>query len=316
MTWSELDAVVRANNSFLISSHVNPDGDCIGSQLAVAWYLESQGKNVAVYNCDPVPAKFAFLQGTDRISTTRPEGTFDVLIVLDSSNLSRLGWDGAEGVAPVTVNIDHHRDNTSFGDVNIVRDASATGQILFRLFEEGGVEYPDHVTEALYAAIMTDTGGFRFSNTTADVLHICGALADKGADPSRLYEKACASTTRNGMRLHAAIWPTLSFHLDGRVCSMELPLGLVEEVGATYGDSEGLADLTVMATDVLVGMFIKHTENLTHFSLRSKNHIDVGKMARRVKGGGGHVNAAGCTIHEPIAMALPKMLTIVEEELG
>lgn len=315
MTWRELDTILRANQTFLISSHVNPDGDCVGSQIAVAWYLESLGKQVTIYNADPVPTKFLFLQGTDRFTTDLPDGTFDVLISLDSSNLTRLAWEGAEGIAPTVVNIDHHRDNTSFGACNIVREASATGQILYHLFEDGGVTYPRKVAEALYVAVMTDTGGFRFSNTTSDVLRVCAALADQGLDPARLYDRACASTTRNGMRLHSRVWPTLAFHLDGRVCTMELPLHLVEEVGATYGDSEGLADLTVSADEVSVGVFIKHNDHQTHFSLRSKNHIDVGSMARRVPGGGGHVNAAGCTIEKPIDEAFPQMLAIIEDAL-
>ncbi len=316
MTWSELDAILRNHDRFLLSSHVNPDGDCIGSQLAVAWYLESIGKQVTVYNCDTVPYKFALLRGSERITRERPDGPFDVLIVLDSSNPTRLGWEGCEQSAPVIVNIDHHHDNTSFGTYNLVEPASATGQILYRLFEEGGVRYPPFVAEALYAAIMTDTGGFRFSNTTAEVLHICADLADRGADPALIYEKVYASNTLNGMRLHASIWNTLAFHLDGRVCTMELPLGLIDELGATYGDSEGMADLTLMAADVLVGVFIKHTDTLTHFSLRSKNHIDVGRMARRIAGGGGHTNAAGCTIERPINEAFPEMLRIIREELG
>lgn len=316
MTWSELTQILNANTTFLVSSHVNPDGDCIGSQLAIAWYLESLGKKVTIYDRDPVPYKFAFLKGSDKISTRKPEGPFDALVVIDASNPDRLGWEGSSSIARTIVNIDHHRDNTRFGACNIVQSASASGQILFWLFEEAGVKYPPHVAEALYLAIMTDTGGFRFSNTTADVLRVCAILADRGAEPARIYERAYASSSRNGLMLHSRIWPTLTFHLEGRLCTMELPLQLIEELGASYGDSEGLADLTITAEDVQVGMFIKHTPKLTHFSLRSKNHIDVGRMARRVPGGGGHVNAAGCTIDEPIALALPKMLDIIREELG
>jgi phosphoesterase RecJ-like protein len=316
MTWSELDAALRANDSFLISSHVNPDGDCIGSQLAVMWYLQTLGKRVCVYNTDPVPTKFAWLHGADRIGTRRPEGPFDVVMLLDSSNPDRLGWSGSTAMGRTVINIDHHRDNTRFGDINIVEPTAATAEILYGLFGEGGVTYPAHVAEALYAAIMTDTGGFRFSNTTSAVLRICADLVDRGADCAAIYEKVYASSSEGGMQLHARVWPTLKFHLDGRVCTLELPLDLIQRLGATYGDSEGMADLTIMGARVQVGMFVKHTERQTHFSLRSKNHVDVGRIARRVPGGGGHVNAAGCTMDEPLAEALPKMLAIIGEELG
>jgi len=316
MIWPELDGVLRAAGSLLITTHVNPDGDCIGSQLALRWYLQSLGKRVYVYDHDPVPPKLAFLRGSESISTQRPAGPFDVLVVLDCSNPDRLGWEGALGMAPAVVNIDHHRDNTNFGTLNIVQPRSATAEILCALFAEGDVAYPPPVAEALYAAILTDTGGFRFSNTTPAVLSICGELAQRGADPARCYERIYASASHAGMRLLAAVWPTLAFHLDGRLCTMELPLRLIGELGATYGDAEGMADLTIMAAEVALGMFIKHTERQTHFSLRSRNSdVDVGRIARRVKGGG-HVNAAGCTMDEPIAAALPRMLAIIEQELA
>jgi bifunctional oligoribonuclease and PAP phosphatase NrnA len=316
MTWPDLDAILTAGTSFLISSHANPDGDCVGSQLAMDWLLRSKGKEVVIYSRDPVPSKLLFLSGADRIVTVRPERTFDVLVVMDSSNLKRLGWEGAERIAPTIVNIDHHRDNTLFGTYNIVRPAAATGQILCELFAKEHIEYPLCVVEALYTAILTDTGGFRFSNTNGSVLRTCADLADRGADPAAVYERAYASCSRNGMRLHAAVWPTLAFHLGGKVCTMDLPLRLIDELGATYGDSEGMADLTVMAADVQVGVFIKHTDRETHFSLRSKGNINVGRIARGVPGGGGHINAAGCTLPEPMPSALSRMLAIIEKELA
>jgi len=316
MTWAEFDTLVSSNRSFLITSHVSPDGDCVGSQIALGWYLESRGRQVMFHSVDPVPGKFLFLKGADRLRGPRPDGPVDVLVVLDASNPDRLGWEGALRSAATVVNIDHHRDNTRFGTYNRIEQASATGQILYKLFAEGGVEYPQYVAEALYAAVLSDTGGFRFSNTTAAVLEVCAALTGKGADPARIYERVFASTSRNGMRLHASIWPTLQFHLEGRVCSMSLPLSLIGELNATYGDSEGMADLTIMAEEVLVGMFVKHTPTQSHFSLRSRNHIDVGNIARKVRGGGGHVNAAGCTIALPIAEAVPQMLEIIRQELG
>jgi phosphoesterase RecJ-like protein len=317
MTWPDLDAILRGNTSFLITTHVNPDGDCIGSQLAVLWYLESLGKQVTVFDRDPVPGKFAFLQNSGRIITEQPAGPFDVLIVLDCSNPDRLGWEGSGRVARHIVNIDHHRDNTNFGALNIVLPRAATAEILCGLFAEGAVDYPTHVAEALYAAILTDTGGFRFSNTSAAVLRVCAGLAERGADCAGIYERVYAFSSQAGMRLHAAMWPSLAFHAGGRICTMELPLRLIEELGATYGDAEGMADLTIMAEGVQVGVFVKHTDRLTHFSLRSKsNDIDVGSIARMVKGGGGHVNAAGCTMEEPVDTARPRMLAIIERELG
>jgi phosphoesterase RecJ-like protein len=317
MTWTELTAAVKASRSVLISSHVNPDGDCIGSQLAFAWYCRSLGKEVVIYNRDPVPTKLAFLQGAELITQQRPQGPFDLFVVLDASNLSRLGWEGGGAVAPVTMDIDHHEDNTRFATHNYVdAGVAATGQILYDFFTSSKIDYPREVAEALYTAVMTDTGGFRFANTDSRVLHLCADLVEHGVDPSSVYQKVYASRSTAGMKLLARVWSSLSFYDKDRICSMELPLQVVEELGANYGDSEGIADLTIMAEGVKVGMLIKHRENETHFSLRSNGHLDVGRIARDIKGGGGHSNAAGCTLPLPVEQAKQAMLAILAKELG
>jgi bifunctional oligoribonuclease and PAP phosphatase NrnA len=316
MTWSELQRVFDANTSFLISSHTNPDGDCIGAQLALLWYLENSGKSVRVYDVDPVPSKLSFLTGASRISAAKPAGQFDVLVSLDASNLDRLGWEGAEGIASHIVNIDHHRDNKAFAHLNIVdHTLSATGEIIYQFFRDTAVDYPPHVATSLYTAIMTDTGGFRFSNTNGSVLRACADLADRGAECAEAYRNLYASDTPAGLLLKARIWSTLAFHFDNRVCTLELPLNLYKELGAEYGDSEGMADHTISSIGVQVGMLIKHNATETHFSLRSMGSIDVGAIARSIKGGGGHANAAGCTLPLPLREAKEKMLGIISKEL-
>jgi bifunctional oligoribonuclease and PAP phosphatase NrnA len=317
MTWSDLRNFIDGHTSFLISSHLSLDGDCVGSELAFSWYLVSLGKKAVIYNQDPVPAKFAFLRDAGRISTgVPPSGGFDALAVLDCSNPRRLGWDpGALSDLP-SVNIDHHRDNTRFGTVNIVdTHASATGALICRFFRDERIDFPPHVAEALYAAILTDTGGFRFPNTTAAILRTCAELADKGADPSKVYEKIYASHSATALLLQSRVWSTLAFYLDGKVCCMEMPLALLDELGAPYSDSEGLADCTITGSDVEVGILIKYTETETHFSLRSKGSVDVGRIAQKIKGGGGHSSAAGCTIMLPHGAAFEQMLSIVRQEL-
>jgi phosphoesterase RecJ-like protein len=316
MIWNKLSAIIEENQSFLISSHVSPDGDCIGSQLAMYWYLTSLGKDAAIYNIDAVPHKFCFLHNADAISSVRPQKGFDVLMVLDSSNPDRLGWKKCEDMAPVIVNIDHHEDNTRFADVNIIDSAvSATGQILYRFFIASGIEFPGHIAQSLYAAIITDTGGFRFSNTNGAVLRVCAELSDKGAMCDEVYKHVYASDSPGGMLLKARIWSTLAFHLDSRVCTMEMPIRLIKEIGAEYGDSEGMADCTITAEGVQVGMLIKYREGETHFSLRSTGSIDVGAIARSIAGGGGHMNAAGCTLYMPLDKAKKHMLNILGSKL-
>jgi phosphoesterase RecJ-like protein len=317
-TWADLDSVFERNSSFLISSHVGIDGDCIGSQLAVYWYLAaSLGKRVVLFNHDALPEKFTFLENSQFLTSDRPAGQFDVGVILDCSNPSRLGWNGLRDLCTHIVNLDHHRDNVLFGDSNIVtKGGAATGQIIYDYFQDRTISYPAHVAESLYTAIMTDTGAFRFSNTTGAILRMCADLSDRGADCSKIYEKVYASFSQRGLLLQSRIWSTMTFYEGGAICSMEMPYKLIDELGATYGDSEGMADLTIMGSDVQVGVLIKYDETQTHFSLRSKGRVDVGRIAQSIQGGGGHSSAAGCTMPMPCAQAKPLMLDIIKKELA
>jgi len=316
MTWNSFQELVNSKQTFLISSHLSPDGDCVGSQLALYWYLTSIGKEVTIYNQDPLPGKFEFLKNSDVMTSRKPENLPDVLVVIDCSNTTRLGWDTSPLAGLPVINIDHHRDNAFFGMVNLVDvKAAASGELIYRFFQEQGIAYPPEVAEMLYTAIMTDTGGFRFPNMTSGILRICADLSEKGAEPPKIYEKVYASCSRAALLLQSRVWSTLKFFFDGKVCCLEMPLSILDELGALYSDSEGMADITTIAADVQVGIMAKFTDSETHFSLRSTGMVDVGKIAQRIPGGGGHSSAAGCTLHEPYLKSLETMLAIVEQEL-
>jgi phosphoesterase RecJ-like protein len=316
MDWTELNNAIDANETFLLSSHQSLDGDCVGSQLAFLWYLKSKGKKVVSYCVDPIPQKLAFLENSELITQIKPTEKFDVLMILDCSNIKRLGWEGQEEIANTIINIDHHRDNTDFGALNFVDPtAAATGMVIFSFFMNNKINIPPHVAESLYTAVMTDTGGFRFSNTSARVLRVCAELAEMGVDCASVYEKTYSSHTREGLTLHSRIWSTLKYHLNGKVCSMDMPMSILDEIGAKYSDSEGIADITITANGVEVGIMTKHSPKETHFSLRSKGRIDVGKLAKSIAGGGGHSCAAGCTVEMPYKEAMEMMLGILEGEL-
>lgn len=290
------------------------DGDSVGSQLAVYWYLQSLGKEVEIWDKDTFPEKFSFLKNSDKIHQGEiPRKKYDAYIILDCSSMTRLGY-AADELPEVdsVVNIDHHQDNKRFGDINIVNTGcAATGELLYSFFIEMGVTLPPSVAEALYTAIVTDTGGFRFSNTSADVFRISADLIECGVQGTQIYQRLFDSHTRQGLQLWSRVWSTLRFHFGGRVCTIELPMRLVDELGASPCDTEGIADFTVMAQGVDIGMFIKYRENETHFSLRSRGHVDVGMLAQKIAGGGGHASAAGCTIKEPFPIAREKMFHLI-----
>jgi phosphoesterase RecJ-like protein len=317
MTWNDLHAFVAGQNKFLISSHMSPDGDSIGSQLSFYWYLKSLEKEVTICLHDPVPAKFRFLENSDLFTTPPISGHFDVLVILDASNPGRLGWDLSTISFTEMIDIDHHRDNPRFGKINLVETAAAaTGEIIFDFFKNLNLKYPKHVADALYTAIISDTGGFRFSNTNSRVLRACADLADQGVDCAKIYERIFATHSQQGLLLQSRIWSTLTYYHDGRVSIMQMPTSLLTETGAQNSDSEGMADYTVTAEGVQVGILIKHSAHETHFSLRSKGVVDVGNIAQKIPGGGGHSNAAGCTINLPYPEALQMMLSIIKQELN
>jgi len=280
------------------------------------WFLRTRGKTVTVFNHDAVPDKFSFLADTDTMTTTRPNERFDCCIILDCSNPERLGWTGYETIAPHSVNIDHHRDNSMFAHVNIVdTSAAATAQIIFRLFRQANVLFPPAVAEALYTAIMTDTGAFRFTNTNGEILRICAECADRGADCAAVYRRVYSRYSANGIMLRAHILSTLEFLVDNRICLISMPYSLIDDLGAAYGDSEGMVDYTMLARGVVVGMFLKYSESETHVSLRSANGIDVGAIAHKVAGGGGHNNAAGCTLPLPYPEARELIVNLVKKSI-
>lgn len=317
MTYSNLFDCIDKNHTFCISAHQSPDADSVGSQLAMYWYLTSQGKEVTIFNSDVVPAKFSFLQDAEKITAITPETQFDVLIVLDSSNLDRIGWGKAADHARFIIDIDHHRDNSRFGGISIVdRSAAATCQILYELFRDYGVAIPRHVADALYAGILADTGGFQFENTTSTVLRDAAELIDLGASNYHIYRSLFSSLSTQGMKIRAEIWSTLEYYADGKIGVMYLDESRLTELGADKGDTEGMSDLAATGRGVEVGMLIKKSAAGVHFSLRSSGRIDVGAIAAMLPGGGGHSCAAGCstsemTVDEARGFILAKVIEVL-----
>ncbi len=313
MSWQQIDTALRASNSILISAHVNPDGDCIGAQMALAWYCKSLGKEVRVYNKTNPPKKFRFLDGWEIVSDEVPRRDWDTFVILDSSNPQRLGWDVSTISANTVIDIDHHRDNYRGGDINMVDpSAAATSLLLCEFFVAIKADFPIHVAEALYVGLISDTGGFRFANTDSRVLRAAADLVDRGVEPQKLNKQLFATFTSAGLALRAKVWQTLEYHFDGKLCLLVLDSSLIDKMGADYGDLEGMSDQTLGAEGVQVGMLIKIKGVETHFSMRSNGLVDVGIIAQNVPGGGGHACAAGCTLEMPFEEAKSKMLGFIE----
>ncbi|MDX1624571.1 MAG: bifunctional oligoribonuclease/PAP phosphatase NrnA [Gemmatimonadota bacterium] len=300
---------LEAADRLVLTTHVQPDGDGIGSEAALARVLRARGKRVEILNPHPTPRRFRFLEPDPPISTFEDTAAgelsaADLLVVLDIAVPERLGslepW--IRRIEPETLILDHHAGPGGIPGFE-VRDegAAATGEMVYRLLDGwGGVEIDDPVATALYAAIAYDTGGFRYENTTAATHEIAADLVRSGADIVTVHRWLFESVSLSQIRLHARVLENLNLSDGGRVAWATIPLERMKAVGAEGEDVEGLVEALRRIEGVGVALLFKELEgNRTKVSLRSKGEADVQTFASRF-GGGGHRNASGAMIEEPL----------------
>jgi bifunctional oligoribonuclease and PAP phosphatase NrnA len=295
---------IRQGNRFLLTSHVNPDGDAIGSELGLARLLRRLGKGAVVWNLDPIPAIYRPLPGSDRVHSGAepPAGfpeKFDSIVVLECPSLDRTGIEqhfspGAPGGALPIINIDHHLGNQHYGAVNWVDSAApAVGEMVFRLAQALKVALEPEIASCLYLTLVTDTGGFRYSNATPAAFEAAAALVREGAHPEQVAQWLYESQPVAVVRLLGEMLQTLALHHGGRIATVRLDPEMFARAGAAAGDSEGLIDTPRSIAGVDAVALIRRREDGSHkVSLRSRGEVDVEKIARH-HGGGGHRNAAG-----------------------
>lgn len=291
---------IRAGRRFLLTSHLNPDGDAIGSGLGLARILESLGKEAVVWNHDVTPGVYAPLPGSDRIheGPTPPAGfpeAFDTAIVLECPTLDRCGIEAQVARLPM-LNIDHHLGNDEYGElVWIDTESASLGAMIHRLAHALGAEVDAATADTLYLTLVTDTGNFRFGNATADAFESAAALVREGARPERVSQWLYESRPESSLRLLAGMLDTLELHHGGRVATAWLRRELIESTGAGPGDSEGLVDYPRSIEGVeAVALFRELPDGRVKASLRSRGEVSVERVAS-ARGGGGHRNAAGFT---------------------
>ncbi len=292
---------IRQGNRFLLTSHVIPDGDAIGSELGLARLLRGLGKGAVVWNRDPTPAVYRPLPGSERIHAGEepPAGfpdMFDSIIVLECPSPDRTGIEKHLAERPV-INIDHHLGNQCYGAVNWVDSAApAVGEMVFRLAQGLKVSLEPEVAACLYLTLVTDTGGFRFSNATPAAFEAAASLVREGAHPEQVSQWLYESQPLGVVRLLGEMLQSLEIHEEGRVATGRLTRAMFDKVGASPGDSEGLIDSIRSIAGVDAVALIREREDGAHkISLRSRGEVDVEKIARH-HGGGGHRNAAGFTL--------------------
>jgi phosphoesterase RecJ-like protein len=294
---AHIRASLQHCKTILISVHKNPDGDALGSQLALMLALETMGKSVTAHNLDPVPEIYRFLPHANRVKTGLPvSGTYDACIVLDADP-SRTGLFDESVPADVLINIDHHITNSStWAETWLDPSASATGEMVYRLILEFGTPLDRDIALSLYTAIFTDTGSFRYTNTSPESMRIAALLLEAGADPWLVTENVYESFAFRRLKLLGNLLAAMEQSKDGRVAWVVVTEELYRKTGTSAEDTDNFINFVRSVKGVEVAVLFRQTaEREYKISLRSKGRIDLSDLAQSL-GGGGHRNAAGSTL--------------------
>ncbi len=299
---------VRSHDRFLVTTHENPDGDALGSLLAATLALRQLGKDAYMYLAGgaPLPGEYAFMPLADLHRVVPEDAAERALLAVDCANESRLGPDPEIlQTASYTIDVDHHHDNTRFGDVNlIVADASSTAEVLRDVFRELDVTLTPEIAEALYIALVTDTGRFQYTNTTPKALRLAAELVESGANIHRIFQGVYESVQFAKLKLLARALERAQVYEGGAVVVSYLLRNDFGEVGAAEPYSEGIIDYLRAVEGAIVSVLIREPPRADgptrRISLRSSSdEVDVSAIAR-LHGGGGHRQAAGFSSEKPI----------------
>ena len=291
---------IRGHERFVLTTHENPDGDALGSLLAMKLALDELGKDtVMVLRSDaPLPAEYGFMPLAE-LRRQWPEDVADrVLLALDCANESRIADPEVLGRVPLSINVDHHHDNTRFGEINLViADASSTGEVLRDLFRDLDVTLTPNIAEALYIALVTDTGRFQYTNTTPKALRLAAELVEAGADVHRVFQGVYESVQFAKLKLLARALERAQVYEGGRIVVSYLLRTDFSDVGAAEPYSEGIIDFLRAVEGADMAVLIREPPRQDgpsrRVSLRaSVDELDVSAIARK-SGGGGHRQAAG-----------------------
>ncbi|MFH2035088.1 MAG: bifunctional oligoribonuclease/PAP phosphatase NrnA [Candidatus Zixiibacteriota bacterium] len=316
--FADIKHMISEAHTILITSHVDPDGDSLGSLSALYRYLTDLGKEVVALNDGEIPKKYEFLPELDKIINVEKyhdNQSFDLNIILECPTRDRCGRveNYLSSKAPI-INIDHHPDNVGYGEIDLIDEtASAVGEILTDYFIETGYKISEDTATVLYAAILTDTGRFRFNSTTSKTMLLAGKLIDFGANPRRINDRIYYSIPANVLKLTGKLLSELKTFNDGQICMISLEKYMLNGCKYNPSDTEGMAEFVMYDQNVKVGGFFRELDTKkTKVSLRSNSPYDISRIAHKY-GGGGHLHAAGFTIELPIVKAREQLLTELQE---
>jgi len=306
---------IRGRRRFVVSSHSRPDGDSIGSQLAMAYALRAIGKEVRVINADPAPPPLMAFPGVPAIEiAARVDGELDAAIIMECGELTRTGVAGLDRF--FVINIDHHPGNTRYGQINwFDAGAAACGEMVFDLVRALDAPLSLEVATHVYLAILTDTGSFHYSSISPRTFDICRQTLEAGVDPVLVARNVYDSNNMGRLKLFGAVLSAMQIDPTGRIAIVYLDHEMARAAGGTYEDTEGLINLPLTVKEIQAIVFFKQVEGDQYrVSMRSKGDIDVGAVAKEF-GGGGHKNAAGCTVTGAIDALQKVFLEKIEQAI-
>jgi bifunctional oligoribonuclease and PAP phosphatase NrnA len=306
---------VRTRQRFVVSSHSRPDGDSIGSQLAFAYAVRALGKEVTVVNRDAAPAPLLAFPGVSSIQIADSiSGDYDAAVIMECGDLARPGVAGLDRY--FVINIDHHPGNTNYGALNwFDESAAACGEMVFDLVTALGVPMSVEIATHIYLAILTDTGSFHYSSISPRTFDICRQMLEAGVDAVAVARSVYDSNNMGRLKLFGAVLSAMQIDPSGRIAIVYLDHDMAREAGGTYEDTEGLINLPLTVKEIQSVVFFKQTEGDDYrVSMRSKGDIDIGSVAKEF-GGGGHKNAAGCSVNGPIDKLQKIFLEKIEQAI-
>jgi len=318
---AQIRDAVMTRHRFLITSHARPDGDSIGSQLAMAFALDALGKASRIINADRAPEHYYEFPGLDRIEIAPDvpaDAAADAVIVMECGDLTRTGVRGFEG--RYVINIDHHAGNRMYGAINwFDESAAACGEMVYDVIGALGVPMSPEIATHIYLAILTDTGSFHHSNITPRTFEICRQTVEAGVNPAAMARRIFDSNSFGKLKLIGALLDGMQLMDGGRLAVLYLDDTMLAACGCTHNDTEGLINLPLTAREIHAVVFFKvGPDGTVRVSMRSKYDVDVRLVANGF-GGGGHKNAAGFTVAGPLdqvrTVILDKVVAAIESGL-
>lgn len=316
----QVKSFLLEHDDYLVVSHVQPDGDAVSSTLAVGWLLSCLGKKFTMINEGPIPKRMKMLWHAEDIlnlSEQHPGRTFSHVICVDCADFARVGYTKQVFADHASiVNIDHHPTNDRYGAVNlVVPEAAATAEILYDLLNLFEVNWDADIATAIYTGLLTDTGGFRYSNTSPKVMSIASDLLSYGVNGPEIAETLLEEMTLPQMKVLVQALNTLSLSEDGKIAWVYVTPEFMELCGAVSEDLEGIVNYPRNIQGVEVGILFKSLKSgMVKASLRSAGKVDVAALAQ-IFGGGGHVRAAGCSIEGSLHDIIPRVIEQVRLKL-